>query len=262
MSNYVSYLRVSTKAQGKTGLGIDAQRTMCENFVRNSGGNIVKEFTDIESGTHRNRKGLWDAIECCQKNGWSLVIAKLDRLARDVEFTFRVINTGIDIHFVDMPIVNCMILGVFASVAQYERELCSTRTKAALAVKRKQGCKVGAANDKYKERFEQKTMEEKSEFFKKRGNLKRAHFQESKDFQAFIRILKNVFPDHTTNEDPAKWEWLGINCKYIHKDKMLKLIYDYKAIDPTLFRKFDGSDHDTIRLRSYMRSFTRSLNIN
>ena len=68
-----------------------------------------------------------------------MVIAKLDRLARDVEFTFKVINTGVEIHFTDMPMVNTMILGVFASVAQYERELISSRTKQALAAKKARG---------------------------------------------------------------------------------------------------------------------------
>ena len=132
MEKYVTYVRVSTKKQGATGLGLDAQRKMCQDFVDRNSGEIVSEFQDVESGTHRDRPGLWQAIEYCKSNGCTLVIAKLDRLARDVEFTFKVLNSGIQIRFCDMPIMNTMILGVFASVAQYERELCSSRTKAAL----------------------------------------------------------------------------------------------------------------------------------
>lgn len=135
MEKYISYLRVSTQKQGAEGLGISAQRAMCEQFVRSKGGEIVKEFLDVESGKSRTRAELWQAIEYAKANNVPLVIAKLDRLARDVEFTFKVMNTGIEIHFTDMPVVNTMILGVFASVAQYERELISARTKAALRAK-------------------------------------------------------------------------------------------------------------------------------
>ena len=139
MEKYISYLRVSTQRQGAEGLGISAQRAMCEQFVRGKGGEIVREFLDVESGKSRTRAELWQAIEYAKANNVPLVIAKLDRLARDVEFTFKVMNTGIEIHFTDMPVVNTMILGVFASVAQYERELISARTKAALRAKVERG---------------------------------------------------------------------------------------------------------------------------
>lgn len=139
MKKYVVYLRVSTTKQGDSGLGLEAQRDTCSRAVESKGGEIVAEFSDVESGTSRTRPGLWRAIDFCKSNDCTLVIAKLDRLARDVEFTFKILNTGIDIYFCDMPVVNTMILGVFASVAQYERELISSRTKAALAAKKERG---------------------------------------------------------------------------------------------------------------------------
>lgn len=129
---FVIYLRVSTKRQGASGLGLDAQRKMCTDLIDRENGTVVKEFQDVESGKSRTRPGLWNAIDFCKAHGCTLVIAKLDRLARDVEFTFKVIGTGIQIRFVDMPVMNTMILGVFASVAQYERELICSRTKGAL----------------------------------------------------------------------------------------------------------------------------------
>lgn len=129
---YVIYLRVSTKRQGSSGLGLDAQRKMCTDLIERENGVVAKEFQDVESGKSRTRPGLWKAIDFCKAYGCTLVIAKLDRLARDVEFTFKVIGTGIQIRFVDMPVMNTMILGVFASVAQYERELIVQRTKGAL----------------------------------------------------------------------------------------------------------------------------------
>lgn len=129
---YCIYLRVSTKRQGNSGLGLDAQRKMCMDIIEREEGEMVKEFQDVESGKSRTRPGLWGAIDFCKAQNCTLVIAKLDRLARDVEFTFKVIGTGIQIRFADMPVINTMILGVFASVAQYERELISGRTKGAL----------------------------------------------------------------------------------------------------------------------------------
>ena len=127
--HFAIYIRVSTQKQGMSGLGLDAQEKICEDYIRSKSGECVALFKDVESGTHRDRSGLNSAIDFCKQTGSELVIAKLDRLARDVEFVFKVVNTGIEIHFCDMPVVNTMILGVFASVAQYERELNSARTK-------------------------------------------------------------------------------------------------------------------------------------
>ena len=141
--NYVVYIRVSTKRQGDSGLGLEAQKDICEKYIKEQEGESVATFKDVESGTHRDRPGLWQAIEFCKANRCCLVVAKLDRLARDVEFIFKVVNSGIKIHFCDMPMVNTMILGVFASVAQYERELISKRTKDALAAKRARGEHLG-----------------------------------------------------------------------------------------------------------------------
>lgn len=141
--NYVVYIRVSTKRQGDSGLGLEAQKDICEKYIKEQEGEPVATFKDVESGTHRDRPGLWQAIEFCKANRCCLVVAKLDRLARDVEFIFKVVNSGIKIHFCDMPMVNTMILGVFASVAQYERELISKRTKDALAAKRARGEHLG-----------------------------------------------------------------------------------------------------------------------
>jgi len=137
------YIRVSTQKQGRSGLGLQAQQEINRNYCKSVGGEIIATYKDVESGTHRDRPGLWKAINFCKENNCTLLVAKLDRLARDVEFTFKVINTGIDIHFVDMPTVNTMVLGVFASVAQYERELTSKRTKDALQAKKRKGFKLG-----------------------------------------------------------------------------------------------------------------------
>lgn len=264
MNTYCTYLRVSTQRQGAQGLGISAQRNMCGNFIKQNNGCHVKEFMDVESGTHRDRKGLWQAIDYCKKNGCGLVIAKLDRMSRDVEFTFKVINTGIDIHFTDMPVVNSMILGVFAAVAQYEREMVSTRTKQALAVKKAQGASLGAANLKYQYTMSQKTEEEKRETNMRRGEMKRKRNLESRDMTAMFRILHRVFPEATKGE-PAEWVWSRINTANGAKDEIYALMKDYKEMDDTgaTFKKwtFDETDErkKQQKLGAYLMSIKRAV---
>jgi DNA invertase Pin-like site-specific DNA recombinase len=244
MKQYVTYLRVSTQRQGAQGLGISAQRNMCENFIKQNNGCHVQEFMDVESGTHRDRKGLWQAIDYCKKNDCSLVIAKLDRMSRDVEFTFKVINTGIDIHFTDMPVVNSMILGVFAAVAQYEREMVSTRTKQALAVKKKQGCKLGAANEKWQETYNNKSKEQKEKEQMRKGETKRQRYHDNIDTKTFLRVLKMVQPEHCAADDPKDWEWVGIDTKCGRREQMLTLMRNFKENDEEgrIFRNWDFTD--------------------
>lgn len=143
MKQCAIYLRVSTQKQNASHLGLESQMQICESYIKETDGQLVKVFQDVQSGKSKDRKGLLDAIEFCKKNKCELVFAKLDRLARDVEFTFKVVNTGIQVHFCDMPQLNTLILGVMATVAQYERELISQRTKQALAAKKARGCKLG-----------------------------------------------------------------------------------------------------------------------
>ena len=255
MKQFVSYLRVSTQKQGTSGLGLEAQKQMCQNFVSANGGEIVKEFQDIESGTHRDRKGLWQAIDYCQKSGTPLVIAKLDRLARDVEFTFKVINTGIDIHFTDMPVVNSMVLGVFSAVAQYEREMCSTRTKQALAAKKARGEKLGAASDNY--RISKQSLHVRGH---NAGQTRRKRCLDNRDTIALIRIMKSVFP--RCAETPEE-HWLSsfVNTRHDDRIKVLTMMRDYAQIDESgkLFAKWDFSDMDSRKLQFKLASKMQNI---
>lgn len=262
MKKYAVYIRVSTLKQGKSGLGLEAQKKICEDYVMSQGGKVDATFKDVESGTHRNRKGLQDAIEYCKKNDCMLVFAKLDRLARDVEFCFKVVNTGIDIHFCDMPNINTLLLGVFASVAQYERELTSDRTKKALQAKKARGEKLGGASIKWQENYKLKSKEEKEEWIMKKGELKRERHHDSKDIVAFTKVLRNVFPMATIDDNPKKWSWMDINCKEANRIKILSMMRDYNDIDSSLFNKWDfdiGSQKVAQRLRSYLQSFQKSF---
>ena len=237
MKQYAIYLRVSTKKQGANGLGIEAQRKLCMDFISQNKGEFTKEFMDVESGTHRDRKGLWQAIEYCKANGCSLVIAKLDRLARDVEFCFKVMNTGLDIHFTDMPILNCMVLGVFASVAQYEREMCSKRTKDALQAKKAKGAKLGGSNEKFRIAMTAKKLSERSHAS---GRTKSKAKTMERDFVVFAKILRKVFPA-ATKGNGNDWAWKDINTAGENKNKVLSLMLNYKELEPTLFASWDFS---------------------
>jgi DNA invertase Pin-like site-specific DNA recombinase len=263
MNKYAIYLRVSTQKQGKSRLGLDAQKRMCEEYVTQEKGKIVAEYKDVESGTHRNRKGLLDAIAFCKANDCGLVIAKLDRLARDVEFCFRVVNTGVDIHFCDMPQMNTLLLGVFASVAQYERELTSDRTRRALEVKKAQGCKLGGASEAYRENYERKSEAKKASEAKQRGVTKNQRHKDSRDVQAFVRVLRNIYTDVTKAENPARWRWDRISLRGNYKKQVLAMMKDYKELDESgnLFASWDFADEEkSIRkLRSYMQATQKSF---
>lgn len=263
MKQYATYLRVSTQKQGRSGLGLESQQKICGDFIKSNGGEKCAEFMDVESGTHRDRKGLWNAIEYCKTNGCPLVIAKLDRLARDVEFCFHVINTGIEIHFCDMPAINSLLLGVFASVAQYERELTSDRTKKALAAKKERGEATGGACKKWRESFKNKSKKQKEEEQMRKGETKRNRHHESRDMVAFQKVLTKVFPNYTDG-NPSDWDWKYINCKEPHRTNMLCLMADYKEFDRTLFVKWNfnlPSDDNAQKIRSYLQSFKRSYGI-
>lgn len=140
---YVAYYRVSTQKQGQSGLGLEAQRDAVIQFVRHPG-QIIEEFTEIESGKNNNRQQLTAAIAFAKQNKATLIIAKLDRLSRNAGFIFTLRDSGVDFMCADMPDANTITVGIFAVLAQHERELISSRTKAALTAKRKQGHKLGS----------------------------------------------------------------------------------------------------------------------
>lgn len=148
MKKYIIYYRVSTQKQGRSGLGLKAQKTMCTNYINSiPSANVIDEYTDIQSGKNNNRTQLTIAINECKKYNATLLIAKLDRLSREVEFIFNLRNSGVNFVCCDMPDFNTLTLGIFATIAQHERELISDRTKKALAEKKKQGYKLGSPNN-------------------------------------------------------------------------------------------------------------------
>lgn len=131
MSECIGYIRVSTQKQGQSGLGLEAQKAAIEAWA-NAHGYTPIFRVEIESGSKKNRPELIKAICQSKSCGGPLVVAKLDRLSRDVEFLFSLKNSGIYFICLDIPELNTLSLGLFATFAQYEREKISERTKAAL----------------------------------------------------------------------------------------------------------------------------------
>lgn len=130
----VLYYRVSTQKQGASGLGLEAQRQQVACCIE--GAEVLGEFVDIASGRKNNRPALEQAVALCSSEGAELVIAKLDRLSRDLPFIFALRAAGVKFRACDFPDFNTLTLGIFAAFAQYEAERASERTKAALKVKR------------------------------------------------------------------------------------------------------------------------------
>ena len=141
MKQYIAYYRVSTKTQGNSGLGLDAQRSAVRSFVK---GDILQEFTEVESGKNDKRLELSAAIEAAKVAGAVLVIAKLDRLSRNAGFIFQLKESGVEFVCADMPEANTLTIGIFAVLAQHERELISERTKKALAELKAKGVQLGS----------------------------------------------------------------------------------------------------------------------
>lgn len=143
---YVAYLRVSTQKQGYSGLGLEAQREIIQNFLYDK--NPIAEYIEVESGrkTDKGRPKLKEALEVCRKTGAKLIVAKLDRLARNVAFLSQLLESDVDIVFCDFPQANKMVLHILAAISQYEAELVATRTKQALAAKKARGAVLGNPN--------------------------------------------------------------------------------------------------------------------
>jgi len=143
----VTYLRVSTARQGKSGLGLEAQQRAVADYLSTGQWNLLEEFVEVESGKNSKRPKLLEAIKLCKASGAKLLVAKLDRLARDAHFLLSLKKAGIDFVCADMPEANRLTIGIMAMVAEEERKAISKRTKEALAAAKARGVQLGAYRD-------------------------------------------------------------------------------------------------------------------
>lgn len=141
---FIAYYRVSTAQQGKSGLGLEAQKAAVQAFLNGGKWEVLGEFTEVESGKRTNRPQLQAALAMCKKQKATLVIAKLDRLARNLHFISGLMEAKIDFVAADMPSANRMTVQIMAVFAEEEARAISARTKAALASAKARGVKLGS----------------------------------------------------------------------------------------------------------------------
>lgn len=143
---YIAYYRVSSKKQGKSGLGLEAQQTLVRSYVSVAGGEIVAEYTEVESGKVDDRPQLLAAIRHADLIGGKLLVGKLDRISRDLNFITSLQKNKVDFVIADMPNCDSFTIHIYGALGQRERELISSRTKEALAAAKARGVKLGTNN--------------------------------------------------------------------------------------------------------------------
>lgn len=167
---YVVYYRVSTKRQGESGLGLEAQKRDIGIYfdVYDKEGEVVAEFTDIKSGSDDNRKGFKQAVELCKEGGHTLLVAKLDRVSRKVS-TIALLIEQIDLKVACMPFADKFQIHLYSAMAEQERDFISQRTKSAMAAAKARGVKIGGASVRAKQtrkKIYQKLIDRDSEYQK------------------------------------------------------------------------------------------------
>ena len=145
-SKFVAYYRVSTSRQGASGLGLEAQQAAVRQYLNGGTWELVDEFVEVESGKKNDRPKLAAALAACRAMRATLIIAKLDRLARNVAFVSKLMEDGVEFVAVDFPKANNLTIHILAAVAQHEREMISNRTRAALQAAKARGVKLGNPN--------------------------------------------------------------------------------------------------------------------
>ena len=140
---YVAYYRVSTLKQGQSGLGLEAQERAVQEFLTHYSGDVVAAFQEVESGKNDNRPELKKAADYCELANATLLVAKLDRLSRDLHFITSLQKRGIQFKLADMPEIDNLTIHILAAMAEHEAKMISQRTRAALQVAKSQGVKLG-----------------------------------------------------------------------------------------------------------------------
>jgi len=263
---FISWRRVSTAKQRGSHLGLEAQKSIIDFFIEREKGELIADYEECHSGTDlAGCTELKKAKAHCKRIGATLIIAKTDRCRDTIEALQLYEEMNGHIYFCDLPHTDKFTLTLFFSLAEREAMIVSLRTKQALAALKARGdVKLGAANEKFKANRANKDKEVLLNQYNKMGNTKRTRFQESRKTQAFLRILQQVFPDATTNEDPHKWEWKLITTKGDNKDNILKMMKTMRDLDDSghLWHKWDFDADERLqqqRLAAHMHSIKRTF---
>ena len=232
----------------------------------------------ISGGVSYAERNLGKVLLPKTQEGDMIIVSEISRLGRSMfnlselihkelkprKIRLVCVNMGIDLNCAKMTAIDELIISNFSFAAQLEKQLISERTLSALEVKRKQGVKFGAASEKFQTNRANKEKEVLLNQYNKMGNTKRTRFQESRKTQAFLRILQQIFPDATTNEDPHKWEWKLITTKGDNKDNILKMMKTMRDLDDSghLWHKWDFDADERLqqqRLAAHMHSIKRTF---
>jgi DNA invertase Pin-like site-specific DNA recombinase len=144
---FIAYYRVSTARQGRSGLGLEAQQAAVRDFLNGGRWDLIQEITEVETGKRSDRPQLLEALRLCRLHNATLVIAKLDRLARNVAFISALMEAKVSFVAVDFPTANDLTIHILSAVAQHEAKAISDRTKAALAASKARGRKLGGLRE-------------------------------------------------------------------------------------------------------------------
>lgn len=198
--------------------------------------------------------------------GDMIIVSEISRLGRSMFDLSKLIHTelkprklrlvvvsmGIDLNCAKMTAIDELILNNFSFAAQLEKQLISERTLSALAVKKAQGVKLGAASPIYQERYKLKSSEERVMEHRKKGVTKNSRFLQKKDTVAFLKVLTKVFPDACVGE-PTEWKWNLINTKEASREKIIEVMNTFKEIDPTLFPKWNISGDEAMSTKTQVK---------
>ena len=265
------YSRVSTSAQTLA----QQERTAYEwlNAHHMKVDEVVSD-EGISGGVSYAERNLGKKLLPKTKEGDMIIVSEISRLGRSMfdlnllihnelkprKLRLVVVSMGIDLRCDKLTAVDELILNNFSFAAQLEKQLIQERTLSALQVKKQQGIKLGGASAKWKETYNNKTQDQLAQEYTARGSARTKRFIESRDTQAFMKILKNVFPEATQNE-LSSWQWNKINTKNGVRQKVLSLMKDYRDIDRNLFTNWDFTDIDSRKLQLKLASTIKNLQI-
>ena len=253
MKKFVSWRRVSTKRQGASGLGLDAQKEIIRYFIERDGGDWIADYEECYTGTDLSGCAeLKKAMDFARENNAVLIIAKTDRFRNTIEAlqVYDRMGDG-NIMFCDLPHTDKFTLTLFFALAEREALIVSIRTKQALDAKKARGEKTGGASGAWLESFNKKSKEQIDKEYMIKGKMKNERYLESKDVKVFLKIIKNVFPDACKYDDARDWDWSKVTTRGDYRRQILDLMKTHKELDEsgTLFARWDFSDLSSEKLR-------------
>lgn len=263
------YSRVSTSAQTLA----QQERTVYE-WLKTHNMKVDEIVSDegVSGGVSYEDRNLGKVLLPRTKEGDMIIVSEVSRLGRSMfnlselihkelkprKIRLVCVNMGIDLNCAKMTAIDELIISNFSFAAQLEKQLISERTLSALAVKRKQGVKFGAASETYKQNYNNKSMEEKVKSHRKKGQTKTERYLTSRDVTAFIRVLKTQFPE-STQGDITDWNWDGINTKDGVRQPILQMMNNIHEIDNNVFRKWKIDDIESVALQRKLSQYIYGL---